>query len=147
MMALLGLIGSLLLWYVAMRAVVWSWSRRLDMAPTTDQLTSETLRPPTIGAIVRGHTLGWTVGFTVMFVLLILADFPLGQRIGMSAVLALFFGSVWLSQSAAGEVAEVKSLAHRGSSNVWYWLVAVGDWLGFLLALCFATELVAEVLG
>lgn len=99
---------------------------------------------PGAAEIARRHSLEWAIGFAIFFIILAIAAFPFWQRLGIAGVLAIAFGSMWLTQSEPGSSSEEVPPIHRLGSNAWYWLLAVADWLGFLSVLCFATEVVVR---
>lgn len=147
MSALIGSIGSLLLWFAAMQAITWSWGHRLDAATQRGiSIDSPALGSISVTKLIRGHTIGWTIGFLVLFTILAITDFPLWQRLGIAGVLSLIYGSMWFSQSEPGGAAEAEPLIRRVGSNTWYWLLAVTEWLGYLGLLCFITDLFINVL-
>jgi hypothetical protein len=142
---IVGFLASLFLWYGAMQAIVWSWSRRVDAAVNQGIVTEGSFTVPTVVTIARRHTMGWTLGFGVLFVLLTISSFPFWQQLSFAACLAVLFGSVWLSQSDPGGRAKAAPLANRVGSNIWYWLIAVVDWLGYLCTLCFAVDILSTM--
>jgi hypothetical protein len=86
------------------------------------------------------------VGFALFFIVLALFNFPLWQRLCIAGALAIVFGSTWLAQSEQGGLAEAAPRLRRMGDSIWYWFLAVGDWLGYLGILCFATELLVKAL-
>jgi hypothetical protein len=86
----------------------------------------------------------WAIGFAIFFGILAITDFPFWERLGIAGVLAIAFGSMWLAQSEPGKAVEATPPIYRIGSNIWYWLLAVGDWFGFLAVLCFATEVLVR---
>lgn len=91
------------------------------------------------------HGLEWTIGLAIFFLLLGLTDFPLWQRLGVAGMFAVVLGSLWLAQSDRGGSAEQAPLAQRLGSDIWYWMLATVDWLGFLGLLCFGSELLLQL--
>lgn len=140
----LGLVGSALLYLAAIYGIEWSSLRRVRGGDGSGIAVDAPMSFPTAQEILRRHSVEWAVGFALFFVLLAIADFPLWQRLGVAGVLAIAFGSMWLSQSEPGSAAEAAPSFQRMGSNIWYWLLAVFDWLGFLGVLCFATELLVR---
>jgi hypothetical protein len=143
---LIGLLVSAVVWWVAVQGIVWSWGRRINVAADSGILTDKRLATPTVAEVMLRRSSGWTFGFLILFVLLALADFPFWQRLGIAGALAVVYGSIWLSQSDRGSAAEVSPALQRSGSDVWYWLLAVGEWLGYLGVLCFASEAVIAIL-
>lgn len=144
--ALLGLLASVSLYLGAIYGMVWSSSQRVKAAENRGVTIDAGLSFPSASEIARRHSIEWTIGFAVFFVILAVAGFPLWQRLGIAGVLAIAYGSMWLAQSEPGETAEAASLIQRIGSNTWYWLLAVGDWLGFLAVLCFATDILVSLI-
>jgi hypothetical protein len=145
--AFLGLVLSIVIWWAMMQAIVWSWTRRVSVAASRNvDVDSLDLRPITVAAIARRHPLGWTVALAVFFTILAISNFPLWQRLGLTGVLAIIYGSTWLAKSEPGEQAESEGFARKVGSNLWYWVLAVGEWVGYFGAIVFATELLVQVL-
>lgn len=145
-LAILGLLTSAVLYLVAIYGIVWSSSLRVNRAEDRGAVVDAQLSFPGVEEIVRRHTLEWLIGFALFFTVLALANFPLWQRLGMAGALAVAFGSMWLSQSEPGSAARELPPLRRMGSSVWYWLLAVGDWLGFLGMICFGTDLLVRIL-
>lgn len=143
-MALLagGLLMALALYLAAIYAIVWSASRRISAADGRGLSVGEKPTFPSMREVWVRHSLEWLIGFFAFFLLLGITDFPIWQRLGLGAALALVFGSVWFDQSGRAPASEA---GRRLPSNAWYWLLAVVDWLGFMWTLCFASALVVEV--
>ncbi len=85
------------------------------------------------------------MGLLALFVLMTLFDFPLWQQAGLASALALVYGSIWFSQSEPGTAAEAAPAYVRAVSAVWYWSLAVCEWLGYLGVLCFSVALLFQV--
>jgi len=140
--ALIGLCASVGLYLSAIYGIEWSSSRRIKAAESRGIAVDAAPSFPTAAEIVRRHSIEWAIGFAVFFIALEVADFSLWQRLGIAVILAMTFGSMWLAQTEPGEGAPPTN--HSMGSNVWYWLLAVGDWMGFLSVLCFATEILVR---
>jgi hypothetical protein len=145
-LVILGLLASVGLYLIAIYGIAWSSSRRIKAAENYGATVDAQLSFPSATEIFRRHSVEWAIGFAILFVILAVADFPFWQRLGIAGVLAIVFGSMWLAQSEPGEAAEAAPSIHGTGSNIWYWLLAVGDWFGFLAVLCFATEVLARAL-
>lgn len=142
-LAICGLLFSLALYLAAIYGLVWSASRRVRYLEAQGVSTDDRWKFPSAREILIRHSGEWLLGFFVFFLLLGLADFPLWQRLGIGALAALYFGSIWFDQSGRN-MDERVSAGRRLASNVWYWLLAVADWLGFMWLLGFASALVLE---
>jgi len=140
-----GILFSLALYLIAIYGLVWSASRRIKDLEGSGIPVDNRWKFPSARELLDRHSVEWLVGFFALFLLLGLVDFPLWQRLGIGAMLALYFGSVWFDRSGRN-TDEGVSGARRFASNLWYWLLAVADWLGFMWILCFASALVLEVL-
>ncbi len=145
-LTLLGLLVSAVIWWVTAQGIVWSWGRRINVAAANGVLTDKRLATPTVAEVMFRRSIGWTVGFMFLFVLLTVTDFPSWQRLGIAGTLAIVYGSIWLSQSDRGGAAEAAPFLQRSGSDVWYWLLAVGEWMGYLGVLYFASEVVIAIL-
>ena len=137
---LCGLLLAFLLYAAAIFGISWTAARRLSRA---DSQASSSSIPvlPSIKELAERHTIEWLIGFLAFYLLLGLTDFPLWQQLGMGAVFALWFGSVWFNQSGRNQDPGIGP-ARRFASDSWYWLLAVADWLGFMWTLCFTSALV-----
>ena len=144
-LVLLGLLASVILYLSAIYGIVWSSSQRVRAAEGRGIEIDARLSFPTAAKILRRHAVEWTIGYAVFFIILAIANFPFWQRLGIAGVLAVVFGSTWLAQSEPGSAAEAAPPIRRMGSNIWYWLLAVADWLGFLSVLCFATEALIRI--
>jgi hypothetical protein len=140
-----GFLTALALYLAAIYGIAWSASRRISEIEGRSVPIRHRLAFPSVHEIWIRHSVEWLLGFFVFFLLLGLTEFPLWQRLGLGAVFALYFGSVWFDQSGRNTDKEVRRY-RRGASNVWYWLLAVADWLGFMWIVCFASALVIEVI-
>jgi len=144
-LVLLGLFASVVLYLSAIYGIMWSSLQRVRAAEDRGIAIDARLSFPTAAEILRRHTVEWAIGYAVFFIILAIADFPFWQRLGIAGVLAVVFGSMWLAQSEPGSTAEAVPPIRRMGSNIWYWSLAVGDWLGFLSVLCFATEVLVRI--
>lgn len=145
--ALLGLLASIALYLAAIYGITWSWSLRYRAAESHGvQIDASPIRFPTGSEIWHRHSVEWTIGFTIFFVILTIFDFPLWQQLCITGALAIVFGSAWLAQSESGGLAEEAPRFRRLGSSVWYWLLGVGDWLGYLGVICFAIAVLASIL-
>lgn len=140
-----GLLMALALYLAAIYGLVWSASRRINKIEGHGVPVGERPVFPSVHEIWIRHSVEWLLGYFVLFLLLGLMDLPLWWRLGLGAVFALFFGSVWFDQSGRNTDKEVRRY-RRGASNLWYWVLAVADWLGFMWTLCFASALAVEVI-
>lgn len=93
--------------------------------------------------------MGWSAFFSMLFLALALSGVPLWQRVGFAVVLAVIYG---LSRIKRGEATrlgrdEPKRVAMFGvfRDRLWYRVLAIADWAGYLLAIVFAMELLAKV--
>jgi len=141
-----GLLASVVVWWASVQGIVWSWRRRVNVAAEEGIVADEYLATPTVAEVMLRRSIGWTFGFLIFFVLLAVTNFPFWQRLSIAGVLAIVYGSIWLSQSDRGGAARAAPFLRRGGSDAWYWLLAVGEWLGYLGVLCFASELVIAAL-
>lgn len=138
-----GLLASLGLYLGAIYGINWSESRRIANATGQDVPVDRKAGLPPPREIWKRHSLEWLFGYLILFVLLTIVGFTLGERMGLCVALALVFGSVWFDQSGRNSDPEVRR-GRRSVDNLWYWLLATADWLGFLLVLCFASGLLVE---
>lgn len=138
-----GLLLSLTLYLVAIYGIMWSASRRIDGMESRGIRVDKKAEFPSPREILVRHSTEWLFGFFALFLLLGLINLSLWQRLGIGAIFALYFGSVWFDQSGRN-TDENASPGWRSASNLWYWLLGVGDWLGFMWTLCFASALVLE---
>jgi hypothetical protein len=145
-LTLLGLLVSAVIWWVAVQGIVWSWGRRVNVAVDSGVPIDKPLATPTVAEVMFRRSFGWTFGFVILFVVLAVTDFPSWQRLGIAGTLAIVYGSIWLSQSDRGGAAEAAPFLQRSGSNLWYWLLAVGEWLGYLGVLYFASAVVIAIL-
>jgi len=135
-----GLVLAFVLYMAAIYGISWTAVRRVDNAGAQISPSSAPIRPST-REVVERHSIEWLVGFFAFYLLLGIADFPLWQQLGMGALFALWFGSVWFNQSGRNRDPGL-SAGRRFASDAWYWLIAVADWLGFMWMLCFASAVV-----
>jgi hypothetical protein len=140
-----GLLAPFALYMAAIGAFVSVGSRHIQWAE--EQGVALGPRPdfPSWRDIWGRHGVETTIICGVFFGVLALAGFPLWQRIGIAASLALVFGSSWISKSETWSgLVHGKSLRQRAMA-AGYWCVSVIDWLGYLGVICFASSLVVGV--
>jgi hypothetical protein len=145
-LACFGLLASAALYLLAIYGILWSSLRRTKVAADRGIEVDAPQGFPSVMAIVRRHSVEWAVGFLLVFIILSIADFSLWEQWGIAVVLAIVFGSMWLSQSEPGGTAEETPFLLRVGSSIWYWSLAVGDWLGFLGILCFASAILVRAI-
>jgi len=140
-----GLLMALIMYLAAIYGMVWSASHRISEIEDRGGPVPERPTFPSVHDIWIRHSVEWLIGFFTFFLLLGVVDFPLWQRLGIGFLLALYMGSIWFDQSGRNTDKEIPK-HRRGASNLWYWLLAVADFLGFLWILCFASALALEVI-
>lgn len=151
MLAIGGLLIALILWITAMSGIVWSWNRHVPLVVAAGFDVKKENQHIDLARVVRRHTWGWTAFFLALFLALALSDFPLWQRVAFAAVLSVIYG---LSRIKRGEATRLgKDEPERVAmfsvtrDRLWYRVLAIGDWAGYLIAIVFATELVAKAVG
>jgi hypothetical protein len=86
--------------------------------------------------------------FFGLFLVMGLSSFPLWQRLGIAGMLVIIYGlsrirrgeTQWIAKNDPDQVAMFGKTADR----IWYRLLAIGEWAGYLCALVFAAELVSQ---
>jgi hypothetical protein len=91
MLAVADLFIALLVWVGVMWVITWSWDRHVQVYLAAGVVVPEDQRS-TIKRRAQRHTLGWTAFFVGFFLVLALSDFPLWQRLGIAAVLSIYYG-------------------------------------------------------
>jgi hypothetical protein len=142
-LAAIGFLVCMALYLAAIYAIGWSARRR---AQTFEIAVESTSALPSPLEIWHRHTVEWTILFSGFFFVLALASFPLWQCLGIAGLLALIFGSLWLSHSPPGPSQLDEPRFRRNLSGVWYWGLAVADWFGYLGSLCCFTALIVAVI-
>lgn len=151
MLTIGGLLIALIIWIAAMSGIVWSWNRHVPIVVAAGFDVKKENQHIDLARVARRHTWGWTTFFLVLFLALALFDFPLWQRAAFVVVLSVIYG---LSRIKRGETTrlgkdEPERVAMFGVTRdqLWYRVLTIGDWAGYLLAIVFATELVARAIG
>jgi hypothetical protein len=141
---LCGLLLALALYLAAIYGISWTTSRHVNNADAQASSLGVQLLP-SFKEVAERHSIEWLIGFFGFYLLLGLTGFPLWQQLGMGAVFALWFGSVWFNQSGRNRDPGIGA-GRRFASDSWYWLLAVADWLGFMWTLCFASAFLLALL-
>jgi hypothetical protein len=151
MLTIGGLLIALFLWIGAMSGIVWSWNRHVPLVVEAGFDVKKEHRHIDLARVARRHTLGWTAFFSVLFLALALSSFPLWQRVGFAVVLSVIYGLSRIKRGEANRLGkdEPNRVAMFGVTRdrLWYRVLAIGDWAGYLIAIVFATELVALAIG
>lgn len=151
MTSVAGLIASAVFWFVAMEGVVWTWNRHAAFLLRSGIAVDESDRRIDVRRVMGLHTIGWSVAILVFFGLLTLADLPLWQRVAFALVLAVAYGVSSINRGerewAGKKDAKRGALFGRHRDFVWYRFVAACEWLGYLLALTFAADLIFGTVG
>lgn len=144
--SVIGLILCVAFYLSAIYGFVWIGNRRIQWA--SDHGVTLGPRPefPSPIEIWTRHSVEMTVIFGIFFVALGLSGFPLWQRVGIAGLIALVFGSFWISNSPTPIALDVASPARRMASTAGYWCLSVADWFGYVGVLCFGTALLLELL-
>jgi hypothetical protein len=142
---------ALVLWMGAMRAIVWSWNRHVPIVISAGFDVRPNLQRIGLVDVLRRHTVGWTFFFILWFVVLGISDFPLWQQLVIAALLAVAYG---LSRIRRGEEnriggTEPGRVAMFGEvrDKVWYRVLAIAEWAGYLSVIALTTTLILEALG
>lgn len=146
-----GLLIALFLWIGAMLGIVWSWNRHVPHVVAAGFDVEKENQHIDLARIARRHTLGWTTFFSVLFLAMALSNFPLWQRVAFAAVLSVIYGLSRIKRGEENRLGkdEPDRVAMFGVTRdrLWYRALAIGDWAGYLIAIVFATELVAQAIG
>jgi hypothetical protein len=147
MPAFLGLVALGLFWVGALCALAWSWNRYLQRALAANIQISDQHRGFKLSTVlwgnIRSHTIGWSAFYFFFFLLLGLASFPTWQRLGISFVLALYYGYLRESRET-GKHRDRLTLFSPRADRVWYFTVLSAEWFGYYGVLVFAGQLVLE---
>lgn len=142
--SLAGLIICATLYLGAIYAFVWVGKRRIAWASSRGVALGPEPNFPSAFEIWTRHSIDMTVIYGIFFLVMGFAGFSLGQRVGLAGLVALVFGSFWVSNSPARIGLDVASPARRRASTFGYWCLSVADWFGYMGVLCFATALLVE---
>jgi hypothetical protein len=150
MLAIGGILVAAILWMMAMWGITWTWNRHVPIVMAAGFEVEEKYRRIDLKRVARRHTLGWTAFFVGLFLVMALSNFPLWQRLGIAVLLSVFYG---LSRIRRGEVhwvgrSEPQRTAMFGKvrDRIWYRILAVAEWTGYLCAIVFATDLVGQII-
>jgi hypothetical protein len=154
MLSVVGLGAMLLLWLATLCILTWSWQRHLPVAIAAGIEVEGDLRELTASQVicrnVQRHSWGWTTFFFGFFLLLDIADFPTWQRLGIAIVLSAYWGIIRVQQDEkGGQEGESRRDILFGpvKDQVWYRGLAVGEWLGYLGLIVFASQILVEAFG
>jgi hypothetical protein len=95
---------------------------------------------------------GWFVFFVVLFAGMTAADFSLGFQLLLAAGLGLIWASAQHADHIEDELSFWKTIPDPGAGNrralrFTYWFLAVGTWVGWLMAAALAGHLIAAAGG
>lgn len=141
----LGLVVCAALYFAAIYGFAWagwwritwvSWRRvSLDPGP----------KSPSSSEAVSRYGVDIAIIYAIFFTLLALAGFTVWQRLGIAALGALFYGSLWIANSQGDVRLENASSARQMANSAGYWGLSVVGWLGYLGMLCFGSALIVEI--
>lgn len=151
MLSIVGLALAFSLWIGAMEGIVWSRHRSVPIIMAAGFDVKKRDQRISIARVARRHTLGWTAFFVMFFLILALTSFPLWQRLGFAAILSIIYGLSGVSRGEKHTIGndEPHRVAMFGPvrDRIWYRILAIAEWVGYLGSLVFATQLVFQVLG
>lgn len=151
MLAVAGLFVALFAWIGAMLGIVWTRKRHGPIVVAAGVDVRREDRQTSVIRVARRHTAGWTALFVTVFLALALTGFPLWQRVLFALVLAVFYGLDRIRRGEANRIGrdEPSRVALFGETRdrVWYRLLAICEWGGYLVSLVFLTDLLAQAAG
>lgn len=147
MLSALGLFISLAIWLGAIQSIVWSWNKHALIVASAGLEVGIDDRHISSANVIRLHTIGWTLGLFVFFLVMALTSFPLWQCLGLAIILSVIYGvsrikqgeEHWIGKDDPGRVA----LFGQTIDRIWYRALAIGEWAGYLCSIVFASQLVA----
>ena len=142
---LVGLFACSALYLSAIYAFVWIGERRIKWAASHGVTLGTGPKFPSVSEIWTRHSVEMTLIYGIFFAALALAGFSIWQRVGIAALAALVFGSLWIANSPNPVGLDIGSPARRAASTAGYWCISVADWFGYMGGLCFGTALLVEV--
>jgi hypothetical protein len=134
-----------------MKVVVLSWNRHMALMVAAGIDVDSSDLHIGVRRVMSRHTIGWSFAIFVFFSLLVLADFPLWQRVALASLLAVAYGTSSIrrieEQRLEGDTPRGVPLFGNVRDAIWYRVLASCEWLGYLLALTFFADLVFGAIG
>lgn len=150
MTAGVGVVLMLAWWAFALRGLAWSWQKHVPVLMSAGESVRGDFRELRQSQVfwmnVRRHTVGWTIFFSLFFLALGLAKFPVWQRLVIAAGLAAWYASARIAQGEGSGGAEAWLFGPK-RDRAWYWVLAAAEWFGYLGVLVFCGQAVVEVVA
>jgi hypothetical protein len=151
---LVGLSGALVLWAIALAALVHSWDLEIDRSHSVglEPTGGPAIHRIGVWEVVRRHGVAWSAFFVALFAVMATGDFTIWFSLGLAFVLALVYGTNWLLRGTGddhngGRLSVVDERKYSAPSSVWYWSLAVCEWFAYLAAMAFLGRLIVNFFG
>jgi hypothetical protein len=140
----------ILVWGLGLAGLALVWKKTVVSYEAGGVSVPDDMRELTGFAVVslniRRHTIGWSLFFFSLFLIMALLEMPVWARLGLLLCLGVYYGSVRLDREEAQETQFQSFPFAEPINRGWLFLIATLEWCGYLGVLLFAAAVVNEAL-